>query len=204
MTRTVDYFLSLNSPWTYFGHERFREILRRHGATTRVKPVDYDRVFAASGGLPLRRRAPQRQAYRLYELERWRTHLNVPLNINPRHFPVSGNLAAMMVIAADMLDDRDRTLDLVGAILRGVWAEERDIADTDQLKAIAVSIGFDAERLAARAAAPETKAAYDALTDEAIERQVFGAPFYVYAGEPFWGQDRLEFLNRALARPTAG
>lgn len=203
MTPVVDYFMTLNSPWTYFGHERFREILRRHGATARVKPVDYGRVFAASGGLPLRQRAPQRQSYRLFELERWRTHLGIQLNVHPRYFPVNGDLAALTVIAADALDGAERALDLAGAILRGVWAEERNIADIAELKAIAASIGFAAERLAVRAMAPETKAAYVALTDEAIERQVFGAPFYVYAGEPFWGQDRLEFLDRALARPVS-
>ncbi len=91
-------------------------------------------------------------------------------------------------------------LDLAGALLRARWAEERDIADTATLAAIAAACGQDAERIAARAGSAEIAAAYDACTQEAIDRQVFGAPTYVYRDELFWGQDRLDFLDRALAQ----
>ena len=200
MSNVVDYFFSLNSPWTYLGHARFREILSRHGAQPNLRPVDFGRVFPASGGLPLAKRPPQRQAYRLVELRRWRNFLDVPLNIQPKHFPVSPDLAALDVIAADAIHGPTRAMDLAGAILRAVWAEEKNIADRATLHAITTAQGFDADSLAERAAAPETKAAYDAFTQAAIDRQVFGAPTYVYRDEPFWGQDRLDFLDRALSR----
>src|SRR6202171_3170711 len=100
MAKLVDYYFTPVSPYTYLGHERFLEIAARHGATIAVKPVDYGRIFPVSGGLPLKQRAPQRQAYRLIELERWSKHLGKPFNVKPKFFPVSPDSAARWIIAA--------------------------------------------------------------------------------------------------------
>ena len=121
--KIVDCYMSPGSPWTYLGHARFADIARRHGAQINVKPVDFGVIFPQSGGLPLPKRAPQRQAYRLMELRRWKEHLGIALVIQPKFFPVDSGPAG-----------------------------------------------------------------------------VFGAPSYVYKDEIFWGQDRLEFLERALGR----
>jgi len=200
MTRSVEYFFTPVSPFTYLGHERFVAMAGRHGVSIDVKPVDLGPVFAVSGGLPLKQRAPQRQAYRLVELARWSKHLGLPLNLQPRHFPVPAAIASKWILAAVPQEGAGGALKLTGALLRAVWAEERNIADADTLAAIASEQGFDAKRLAERAAAADIGARYDALTQEAIDRQVFGAPTYIYRDEPFWGQDRLDFLDRALAK----
>jgi 2-hydroxychromene-2-carboxylate isomerase len=199
MPKLIDYYFTPISPYTYLGHERFLEIAARHGATVAVKPVDYGRIFPVSGGLPLKQRAPQRQAYRLIELERWSKHLGKALNVKPKFFPVSPDAAAKWIIAAQARGAAD-ALRLAGALLRAVWAEERDISDGPTLAAIASGEGLDPALLAGDAASPDTASRYDALTQEAIERQIFGAPTYVYRDEPFWGQDRLDFLDRALAK----
>ena len=198
MTKTVDYFLSPVSPWTYLGHDRLVAIARRHGATVRVKPMDLGRVFPVSGGVPLAKRAPQRQAYRLHELVRWRDHLGVPLQVHPRHFPVPADAAAKAIVAADLAAGGDAALLLAGALMRACWAEERDVSDPATIAEVVARCGLDAAALAARA--DDAARAYDAYTAEAVERQVFGAPFYFVGDEPFWGQDRLEFVERALAR----
>ena len=200
MPRNVEYFFTPVSPFTYLGHERFVALAGRHGASIDVKPVDMGRVFPVSGGLPLKQRAPQRQAYRLVELARWSKHLGLPLNLQPRHFPVSPELASKWILAAQALQGADGALKLSGALLRAVWAEERNIADADTLAAIATEQGLDAKALPERAGAADIGARYDALTKEAIDRQIFGAPTYVYRDELFWGQDRLDFLDRALAK----
>jgi 2-hydroxychromene-2-carboxylate isomerase len=206
MPKLIDYYFTPISPYTYLGHERFLEIAARHGATIAVKPVDYGRIFPASGGLPLKQRAPQRQAYRLIELERWSKHLGKPFNVKPKFFPVSPDAAARWIIAAQARDAADAlrsdadALRLAGALLRAVWAEERDISDGPTLASIATEQRLDPALLAAGAASPDTASRYDALTQEAIEHQIFGAPTYVYRDEPFWGQDRLDFLDRALAK----
>ena len=197
MSKVIDYYFSLISPWSYLGGDRLAEIARRHGAAINVKPVDYGRIFPASGGLPLAKRAPQRQAYRLVELRRWRDHLGADLKLEPQFFPVDETLAAGMV-AAVRLAGGD-ALPLSQALLRAVWAEERNIADRETLAAIAAAEGHDAEALLAAAEGPDARRARADDTEEALARGVFGAPSYVYAGEIFWGQDRLDFLDRALA-----
>lgn len=199
MAKLIDYYFTPVSPYTYLGHERLLEIAARHGATIAVKPVDYGRIFPVSGGLPLKQRAPQRQAYRLIELERWSTHLGKPLNLKPKFFPVSADAAARWIIAAQSRGDAC-ALRLAGALLRAVWAEERDISDEPTLASIASGVRLDPAQLAAAAASPDAASRYEALTREAIDRQIFGAPTYVYRDEPFWGQDRLDFLDRALAK----
>lgn len=196
--KTVRYFLTPSSPWTYMGHDRFVAMARRHGAQILLRPADLGRVLPLSGGLPLPKRAPQRQAYRLHELARWRDQLGVPLNIHPKHFPVPSDDASRLIIAADLALGTDAALALAGALMRAVWAEDRDISDAATRAAIVGEQGLDAAAIDAQATA--ARDAYEANTEEAIAAQVFGMPWYLVGDEPFWGQDRLEFVERALAR----
>ena len=199
MTKHIDYYFATISPWMYLGHERFVEIARRNAATVAVKPVNFGDVFPASGGLPLSKRAPQRQAYRLVELKRWSEFLGIPLNLQPKYFPANGDLAAFWILAAAE-QSADDALALTGAIGRALWVEERDVANADTLAGLAQGRGLDAARLGDRAQSQAIKDRYAALTQEAIARGVFGAPTYVYHDELFWGQDRLDFLARKLAK----
>ena len=188
----IDYYFTPTSPWTYLGHERFMQIAKRHGATVAVKPADYGVIFPQSGGLPLGKRAPQRQAYRLAELARWRDFLGVPLNLQPRFFPADPISAACIICAAPPV----AKLAISGDFLRAVWKEERNIADIGVLTEIAARHGV----ADAPAAIVQGKAIFERNTQEAVTRQVFGAPTYVLRDELFWGQDRLDFLERALAK----
>ncbi len=198
MTTTIDYYFSPQSPWTYFGHARFTDMARKAGATVRALPVDYSKVFPISGGLPLGKRAPQRQAYRLMELKRFSESLQLPLNIKPAFFPVVGDDAARLIIAVDLQDGADVAMRLSGAVFKAVWAEERNIADAAVLAQLLKEQGLSAERLA-QSRSPEVQQRYEANTLQAIEAGVFGAPSYVIDGEIFWGQDRLEFVAKKLA-----
>ncbi len=206
MTKTVDYYLSLNSPWAYMGSRAFEEILRRHGAAVRVKPVNLAEVFPRTGGLPLPKRAPERQAYRLVELKRWAAYRDMPINLHPKFFPAPDALAAGCVITLGDADGKaggkvdGPALRLTHAILCAVWAEERNIADEATLAEILRENHQDPDKLFAAARAPAMAATIKALGDEAVARGVFGAPSYILDDELFWGQDRLEFLDRALAK----
>lgn len=198
MAKTVDYYVFLASPWAYLGSQRFADIARRHGATVRIIPMAAAEVFPVSGGLPLAKRAPQRQAYRIVELKRWREFLGVPLNLQPSFFPMNEALAARLVIAA-----REAGQDAVGlahAMMRAVWAEDRNIADPEILEQIVTEIGLDPAKLFAAAESDVVQAEYARGTQQAIDANVFGAPSYVIGGEIFWGQDRLDFVDRALAK----
>ena len=197
---TIDYYLAPQSPWTYLGHARFTRIAADAGATVCVLPVDLGgKVFPVSGGLPLAQRPPQRQAYRLQELARWRDHLGMPLNIKPKFFPVPADDAARLIIAVDRADGADAAMRLAGAVLKAVWAQERDIASAATRAELLAECGLTAQR-ADDALAPEAQATYERYTQQAIAANVFGAPSYVVDGEIFWGQDRLDFLQRRLAR----
>ena len=200
MGRTVDYYFAPQSPWAYLGHQRLAEIAQRHDASVRVMPMDLGgKVFPISGGLPLGQRAPQRQAYRLVELQRYSEHLGVPLQLKPKYFPVSGDDAARLIIAADLAEGSGAAMRLAGAVLAACWAQERHIADEKVLAELLHEQNLPAVLLD-KAHSQAVQERYDAYTQAAIDAGVFGAPSYVIDGEIFWGQDRLDFVERALAR----
>jgi 2-hydroxychromene-2-carboxylate isomerase len=164
-----------------------------------ARPVDFGRIFAVSGGLPLAKRAAQRQAYRLVDLKRFSDWLGVPLNLQPKFFPVAGDDAARLIIAVREHDGGDAAMALSGRVMAAVWVEERDIASAATLAELLAEAGLDAVRLDGLAQrAVQQRYADD--TQRAIELGVFGAPSYVIDGEIFWGQDRLDFVERRLAR----
>jgi 2-hydroxychromene-2-carboxylate isomerase len=198
MAPTIDYYFATISPYAYLGHDRFVAIARKHGAIVAVKPINLGEVFPVSGGLPLSKRAPQRQTYRLVELARWAQHLGKPMRTQPQYFPVNGDLAAHWILAAAEFGST-QALMLAGAVGRAIWEQERNIADAATMAAIAAECGLPGT-LAPRVQAPEIAEKYAALTREAIACGVFGAPTYVVEGELFWGQDRLDFLDRKMAK----
>jgi 2-hydroxychromene-2-carboxylate isomerase len=196
--KTIDYYLAASSPWTYLGHQRLIEIAARHGAEVNLMPIDLGgKVFPTSGGLPLGQRAPQRQAYRLVELRRWANHLQVPLNVQPRHFPTPGHDAARLIILARQLHGNPAALSLAYGIMHALWAKDRDIGDAATLVELADACSLPGQQLVKSLA--DADFTYAENTQRALDAQVFGAPWYTYLGEPFWGQDRLDFLDRALA-----
>jgi 2-hydroxychromene-2-carboxylate isomerase len=199
MPKHVDYFVSLNSPWAYLGSKRFEVIAKKYNADVTIWPVDFGSVFAVSGGLPLPKRAPQRQAYRMMELKRWRDHLGVKINLEPKHFPSNEVPAAKCVIA---LREQGRMADAIKvahAVLNAVWAEEKNSGDPETLKGIIASCGLDADAVMKAADTPEMAAKREAYTKAAIDMGVFGAPFFIIDGERFWGQDRIDFVEKKLA-----
>lgn len=198
MGKTVDYYLSVASPWTLLGSARFIAMARRTEAVVHVRPMDFGRILAASGGLPYQQRAPQRASYRQEDLARWRRRLGIPLNLEPSFYPVDREPASRMVVAARAIG-ADAALDLTHAILGAMWQEDRNIADRDTLVALANGVGLDGGSLAAASQEPAVAAAWNQDTEDALQAQVFGAPTWVVDGERFWGQDRLDFLEEKLA-----
>lgn len=195
---TVDYYFTPQSPWAYLGHARFAQIARAAGAAVRVLPIDLGgKVFPISGGLPLGKRAPQRQAYRLLELQRYSDYLGAPLNPKPKYFPVAGDDASRLIIAVDLHDGVDAAMKISGAIFGAVWAQERHIADEKVLAELLAECGLHADRLE-QSYSQAVQERYEANTQQAIAAGVFGAPSYVIDGELFWGQDRLDFVARKL------
>jgi len=195
MKQTIDYYLSLISPWSYLGHQRLLDIAQRHEAEIRIWPMDFSIVFPSTGGIPLPKRSPERKAYRLQELRRWSEHLDIPLTIQPKFFPVSDKLAASMVVNIRE-QQSEAAFTFAGACLRACWVEERDISNRNTLIEIAQENHLDGVKLLSDSDSCIETIAAD--SQDAIAAGVFGAPTYRLDEEIFWGQDRLEFLQRAL------
>lgn len=198
MPAQVDYYTFITSPWAYLGSQRFAAMAAKHKAEVRIIPMGAAAVFDASGGLPLAKRPKQRQAYRMFELKRWSAHLGIKLIPQPSVFPLNEALAARLVVAAR--DAGDDAITLAHTMMQALWADERNLADPEILEEIINEAGLDPAKLFAAAETPAVQAEYERGTQQAIEASVFGAPFYVVDGEPFWGQDRLDFVERKLAK----
>ena len=197
MSMTIDYYLSLNSPWSFLGGARLHALAARYGVSVNVCPIDASQVFPLSGGVPVTKRAPQRQAYRLLELDRWRKFLDIPLILQPSNFPNAEAEAARLVVAAGLLGLD--ALALANAFGHALWVEDKAFAEADVRADVMAGLSFDVAALEARAVQAEVTDTLAQFTAQAIERQVFGMPTYVFQGEMFWGQDRVDFLQRALA-----
>jgi 2-hydroxychromene-2-carboxylate isomerase len=198
MSVTIDYYLSLNSPWTYMGSALLAEVAKRNGATVNVKPAKFGPIFEKTGGLPLPKRSPERRAYRLMELKRWREVRNIPLILQPKNSPSDDAAATRLVIAAKLQgNDAHRLATEFG---RAIWELDEPLGEPAVMAAAAKRAGLDTAAL--RAGGPsdaELDQLYEQYTQEALAAGVFGAPSYVLpSGEFFWGQDRLEMLERAL------
>ncbi len=199
MAQHIDYYASLNSPWTHLGAARIEALAANHDASLRIWPVDFGAIFPASGGLPLPKRAPQRQAYRLMELRRWRDFLGVPINVEPKFFPASEALTGPCVIALRETQGDAPAIKLAHRVLRAVWQDELNPGDPATLARLITEIGLDANAVMQLGAEPRWTERRTADTQAALDRGVFGAPSYVIGDEIFWGQDRLDFVGRKLA-----
>ena len=199
MTKQIEYFVAPQSPYAYLGHQRFIAIAKKYDAEILLKPFDIVKIFSLSGGIPVSQRPLQRQAYRLVELTRWSKHLARPLNLLPKFFPVSGDPGSKLIIAAQQTNGTQAALNLAGALGSAVWAEEKNITDPETLVAIANNLGLDGKALLEISVSDKVASDFAQFTEEAIAAQVFGIPWYRINGEDFWGQDRLEFVEDALA-----
>lgn len=201
MTRTITYYFTCSSPWTYIGHEPFLEVVGRHALKVEYRPMSTTAVFARTGGLPLGQRPKQRQRYRLLELQRWRDRRGMTFNIQPRCFPVDPSLADRSVIA---LITRDRDPDpYLRRVFETVWEEEGDISDAGTLARLLEETGHPAGDVLDEARGNAVEAIYTLNGESAVAADVFGAPSYVLDGEIFWGQDRVELLDDALSSGRA-
>jgi len=196
MPRRLDYYFSMISPWAYIGHATFMDIVRRHNLAVTYKPVALGNVFAQTGGLPLSKRHPVRQRYRLFELQRWRDKRGLKFDLHPKFWPFDVALADRFVIAATEAHDPTK---LIGRGFTAIWEEERNLADEETLVAIADEVGLPGPSLLEVAKGDATARIYEQHFVDAVGADVFGSPCFVLEGEVFWGQDRLELLDDALS-----
>lgn len=198
-TPTLQVFYGISSPWAYFGAQRAQAIAQRHGARLVLRPI---RIIEANGGIPLRTRLQPRQDYHALELSRWRAFLDIPLNLRPRFYPCRTiEIAAKAVIALQQAGLDAPAFSF--AVQQALWAQDRDIADVPTLQSIALTHGGEAAAALVQETSPaDIEAQWQANLADAEALGVFGTPTYVVDGELFWGQDRLDFVDRKLSSLT--
>ncbi|OAN80564.1 2-hydroxychromene-2-carboxylate isomerase [Sulfitobacter sp. EhC04] len=192
----IDYFFATLSPYCYLAGTRLEEVAQKHGATINYKPFDVISAFARTGGTPLKDRHISRTEYRAQELQRQAKKLGMPFNLQPAHWPTNGAPAAYAFIAAQNAGGGDLG-QLAQVITRSVWADEKNVAEDDVIRACLTEAGFDPKL--ADSGLLEGAETYARNLEEAVERGVFGAPFYIVGDQRFWGQDRIADIDLHLA-----
>jgi 2-hydroxychromene-2-carboxylate isomerase len=201
MPRRIDYFFTLVSPWAYIGHRLFVEAARRYDAAIAYRPVAINEVFAETGGLPLAKRHPARQAYRMIELQRWREKRGLAFHLRPKHWPFNAdraNCAILAIVAAG-----GDPAAFAQSVFTGVWEREENLGDDATLSRLVSEAGFEPQAILGDTDRSDIRALYEKNRSEAIALGAFGSPCYVLNGEVFWGQDRLELLEDALRSDRA-
>jgi len=188
---SVEYYFCLNSPWSLFAAEQLLRVRSDHDFDLIVKPIEIARLFDETGGLPLKKRSPNRQTYRLQELTRWSQRLGIPINLHPAHYPCNEAFADALVLSAEK--EKGQGLEMAISIGRGLWCEDADIADPD-------FIALQAEKFGLSAVLDQTQSTRILAenTAELIEKGGFGVPTFIVGEQVFWGQDRIDFLIEAL------
>ena len=198
--RVVHYFSPM-SGYAYLGFGALCELADRRRASVEHKPIDVMRLFAAVDAIPPAKQSPARLNWRQTDMARWATRRSLPLNLRPKHWPVDATLASCAIVAAQM--DGFGATALAAATLSAVWARHLDISQPNVIAALARECGLDAQRIVTAAQSPEALDVYRANTDEAIRLGVVGSPTFMVGSEMFFGQDRLDFVEDALAEAMA-
>ncbi|MDB9795823.1 2-hydroxychromene-2-carboxylate isomerase [Pelagibacteraceae bacterium] len=193
----IEYYYGTPSPFAYLGSLRFQYIAKKYKAEIIEKPCDLvGGIFAKTGGVPVPQRSIQRQKYRLDEIKRWSKFLNIKINIKPKFFPPKDpHLSAKFTIAASLLGTK---VVFGHELLKQLWSEEKDISDEKNIETVSNNFKINFNDLSTLAKSEKVSKIYLENTEEAVEKNVFGSPTYIFNNELFWGQDRLEFLERAL------
>ncbi len=193
--KSVSYFFSVLSPFTYLAGDRLEQIAETHGARVDYRPIDIMGVFAKTGGVPPKDRHESRKSYRLQDLARLARLSGMPINLSPAFWPTDPVPASCAIIQAQ--EDGSGDLgDLVRNLLRACWAEEQDISQEDVVAGCLAAAGFDANAIGP--VGSEAQKRFREYTEDAVQQNVFGSPTYVSGGQVFWGQDRLSHLDAWL------
>ena len=199
----IEYFYSAHSIFAYLGSARIMEIAQAAGRTLVHRPIDLNQSVPAGGASSFKERSPKHRAYFFRrEIDRWSEQRNAPVmeGYPQYHYNDTALCNGMIIAGVQQGQNMDK---LSHAMLQSHWLEDTDLADRDTLARLAKSVGLDPVPLLDAAMSDEIQAIYQANTDEAVARSVFGSPTYFVDGDMFYGQDRLEMVERALRQPYA-
>ncbi len=195
MPKQVEFFYDFTSPTAYLAWARLPAIAQRTGAKIIYRPMFLGGVMQTTGNRPPGT-LPQKARWMAADLQRWAKKYNTPYNLNP-HFPM---MTLMVQRAAQEWVNRPDFDKYLATIFNAAWRDSKNIADKAVLTEILTTAGFSPEAFFAATENPANKEKLKATSDEAVERGVFGAPTFFVGDEMHFGQDRLDFVEEALAR----
>ena len=196
MTNIIDYYFATPSPWAYFATPRIKKIEEKYNLKINWKPCNLAEIFSINGTAAVKDRPQPVQINRINELKRWSQYLNIPNSIHPKYFPVDPTISHKIIIIA-----QNKNIDpfnITFAFMKSVWAEEKDISDEETIKNICKQNNMPSDLIIEEANSEEINNQYKKNTKEALKKNVWGSPTFIYNNELFWGQDRIEFLEREI------
>lgn len=196
MNNMLDYYFATPSPWAYLATPRIIELEKKYNLEINWKPADLMEIFSIHGVANVKDRPQPVQLNRLTELGRWSKFLNMPLTIQPKYFPVDPTLSHKVIILAQK--NNIDVKNLIFSFQKAVWADEKDISNENVILEICKTNKFESSSIITDANSEEIQNEYKNNTKDALSQNVWGSPTFVYNNELFWGQDRIEFLERAI------
>ncbi len=196
MTKILDYYFATSSPWAYFATPRIKTIQEKYNLKINWKPCNLAKIFSINGTLNVKDRPLPVQINRLNELKRWSDFLNMPNSIKPKYFPVDPTISHKIIIIAQ--NKNMDPFDITFTFMKSVWADEKDITNDETIKNICKQNNISSDLILDEVNSSEINNQYLKNTEEALKNNVWGSPTFIYNNELFWGQDRIEFLERAI------
>lgn len=194
--KEIDYYLTSSSPFNYLGFQPIQDVAAKHGYTLNIRPVNIRGIWAETGAVPPAERPLLRQRMRLIELQRFALHRKVPLNKEPKYFPVDPTLADHTIIA--LIEQGHDPQPYMAGIFTSVWVHEKNIADETTLIDLLKKYNHNPETTLELAKSQAISMIRDKNTQLSVKAGALGVPSYVLNGECFWGQDRISLLDEAI------
>ncbi|MBX2823593.1 MAG: 2-hydroxychromene-2-carboxylate isomerase [Gammaproteobacteria bacterium] len=199
MAQPIDFYFDFTSPYGYLASTRIEEVASRHGRSVNWHPIVLGFVFKVTGSVPLVS-IPLKGEYATMDIERSARQHNIPYRL-PDNFPVGTVAAARTCLwlkSADFGNDPETMASMVHALYRAYFVDNIDISDTANVIAVAAAQGIDTDTLSSALENTEVKGLLKTAVDAAVEKGIFGSPFILVDGEPFWGHDRLKDVEQWL------
>lgn len=197
MARTVEFLFDVVSPTAYLAYKRLPDIAARTGATITWTPIFLGGIMQATGNAPPGTVKAKGQ-YMERDMVRCAARYDIPFVLNT-HFPVNTLTLQRAAVALRDAQGEDEFHRFIDTCFNAIWAEGKNMGDREVVGATLLDAGFDATALAKRAGDPAIKEKLKAITDDAVARGVFGAPTFFVGDEMYFGQDRLDYVELALA-----
>lgn len=193
----IEFYFDLGSPFSYLGYHQLKKIAAQHHAEILYKPMLLGAVLKATGNhSPIE--VPAKAQYSMIDLRRWSKLWDIPMKMNP-NFPIN-TLALMRLLTAVQLYQPEQFESVLTGLFDAMFGEPRNLNDQTHFVAVVTALGLDAQQVKTWLADEKVKGQLKFITDEAVERGIFGAPSFIVDKELYWGIDHLHFVEKAMQK----